>query len=429
MGERKPAVTRTSAILEYFGSPRFSAALATAIVGTAFFSYLLKHLIGFAGLIAILVALVIFAALSLIGQRDILEWRGFLPISLAVFIGWSAISIFFSQYQWASLGGIVYQLAFAALGVYVALARDFIQIVRTVGDVLRAVIAVSLGIEILVGLLLDTSFRYLGITGSLAAGGPIEGVMGTRNDLGLVALLALITFGTEVLTRSIRRTLGITSLVFAAAAIVLSQSPVNIGVLAIVGVASLGLLALRRVPARVRPYWLWGLGEAALIALGLAFLARDMLLSLIGATGVLNYRLDLWNQLFPFIQVHTLQGWGWVGSWPTDIPPFDAIDPSIDHASALNAYFDVWFQLGLIGLFAFLVFAALAIIRAWILATGKRSRIFVWPALVLLALLATSVMESGVLIEWGWLTIVICSVKVAQHLKWRQPLEASGELA
>ncbi|MDQ1574711.1 MAG: exopolysaccharide production protein ExoQ, partial [Actinomycetota bacterium] len=114
---------------------------------------------------------------------------------------------------------------------------------------------------------------------------------------------------------------------------------------------------------------------------------------------------------------------------PTDIPPFGAIDPSIDHASALNAYFDVWFQLGLIGLFAFLVFAALAIIRAWILATGKRSRIFVWPALVLLALLATSVMESGVLIEWGWLTIVICSVKVAQHLKWRQPLEASGELA
>ena len=34
----------------------------------------------------------------------------------------------------------------------------------------------------------------------------------------------------------------------------------------------------------------------------------------------------------------------------------------------------------------FIVFAALAIIRAWILATQKRSRIFVWPALILLLL-------------------------------------------
>jgi exopolysaccharide production protein ExoQ len=413
--------TRTAALLEYFGSPRFSAALATAIVGTAFFSFLLKHLIGFAGLVAILVALVIFATLSIIGQRDVLQWRGFLPISLAVFMAWSAISIFFSQYQWVTLGGIVYQVAFAALGVYVALARDFIQIVRTVGDVLRAVLVVSLAVEIIIGLLLDTRFHYLGIQGNLAVGGPIQGIMGSRNDLGLTALLALVTFGTEVLTRSIKRVWGIPSIVLAALAIILSQSPVNLGVLAILGVASLGLLALRRVPKKTRVYWLWGLGTLAAVALVVAFIARDRLLALIGATGVINYRLNLWNDLFPFIQQHTLEGWGWVGQWPVDIPPFGAIDPDIDHLSALNAYFDVWFQLGVIGLLAFLVFAGLAIVRAWILATQKRSRIFVWPALVLVAMLVTSAAESGILIEWGWLIMVTCAVKVAQHVSWRMP--------
>jgi exopolysaccharide production protein ExoQ len=288
--------------------------------------------------------------------------------------------------------------------------------------VLRALIVVSLVAEIVVGLLFDTSFPFLGIQGNLAYGGPIQGVMGSRNDLGLVSLLALVTFGTEVLTRSIGRSWGIASLAAAAVSIVLTQSPVNLGVLAILGVASFGLLALRRVPARVRRFWLWGLGTAAVVAIIIAFAQRDTLLRLIGATGDLRYRLSLWNHLFPYIQLHTLEGWGWSGVWPDRIYPFDAVDV-VQHESALNAFFDVWFQLGIIGLFAFLVFIALAIIREWVLATQKRSRVFVWPALVLVALVTTSIMESTILIEWGWLVTVVCSVKVAQHLSWRRPLE------
>jgi O-antigen ligase len=203
---------------------------------------------------------------------------------------------------------------------------------------------------------------------------------------------------------------------------VLSQSPVELGILGVLGVASLALLGIRRVPAESRRYWLIAIGSAAFAAILIAYAARDKLISLIGATGVLNYRLNLWNLLFPYIQQHSLEGWGWIGTWPTDITPFGLIDPPVDHLSALNAYFDVWFQLGAIGLFAFLVFATLAIIRAWILATQKRSRIFVWPALILLLLLGTSSMESGVLIEWGWLVLVTCSVKVAQHVSWRRPV-------
>ena len=421
MSTQASPVRPGSAVLEFLGSPRFSGALSRAVVGAAFFSFLLRQLIGEAGFFAILASLIVLGALGLIGQRESLEWRGFIPISLAVFIGWTAASIFFSQYQWVTVGAIVYQVTFALLGIYVALARDFIQIVRTVGDVLRALIVVSLIVEILVGLLFDTSFPFLGVVGNLAYGGPIQGVMGSRNDLGLVALLALITFGTEVLTRSIGRGWGIASIIAAAGTIILSQSPVDLGVLGILGVASFGLLALRRVPARVRRFWLWGLGTAAIIAVIIAFAQRDTLLRLIGAASDFKYRLALWNHLFPFIQLHTLEGWGWSGIWPNNIYPFDAIDV-VQHASALNAYLDVWFQLGVIGLFAFLVFIALAIIRAWVLATQKRSRVFVWPALVLVALLATSIMESTILIEWGWLVTVVCAVKVAQHLSWRRPL-------
>lgn len=408
--------------LELLGTPRFSAELSTTIVGAAFFSYLIKNLIGWAGLFAILAALVVLAALSLIGQRDRLEWRGFLPYSLAAFLFWSGISLFFSQYQWATLGGIAYQIAFALLGVYVALARDFIQIVRSVGDVLRVVLGLSLALEILVGLLLDTSFPLLHITGDIAEGGPIEGVMGTRNALALVALLALITFGTELLTRSVGRLRGILSILLAATTILLSQSPVDLIALGVVGIAALALLGLRRVPEHTRRYWLWAIGAAAVVALVVAYAARDSILSLIGASGDLKYRLALWNEIFPLIRVHNLEGWGWVGQWPAYLSPFSSIGAGITHAEALNAYLDVWLQLGAIGLASFLAFAGLAIVRAWILATQKRSRIFVWPALVLVALAVTSVMESGVLVEWGWLILVTCAVKVAQHVGWRRPV-------
>ena len=29
---------------------------------------------------------------------------------------------------------------------------------------------------------------------------------------------------------------------------------------------------------------------------------------------------------------------------------------------------------------------------------------------------------SGILVEWGWLVVVVCAVKSAQHLRWRTPL-------
>jgi O-antigen ligase len=415
--------------LDPFGSPRFSSALSLTIIGANFLSYAISRLIGTAGLLAIVIGLVCLAILSVLGQRSTLEWRGFLPISLLVFLAWSGVSVFFSQYQWLSLGSIAYQVTIALLGVYVALTRDFIQIVRAVGDVLRVVLGLSLGLEVLVGILLDTSFPQLGIAGDLAGGGPIQGVMGSRDDLGLVALLALVTFGTELLTRSTRRTTAILSIIASVATMVFCQSPVNFGVVLILGIAALALLGLRRVPSHTQRYWLIGLGAAALAGVVAAYALRDGILALLGATGALKYRVSLWHDLFPFIRVHPLEGWGWVGNWPGDITPFPAIGAPTQHFSALSAYFDVWFQLGIVGLFAFLVFVGLAIIKAWTLATQKRSRIFVWPALILVALLVTGLVESGILVNWGWLIVVICSVKCAQHLRWRRPVPARTEPA
>jgi O-antigen ligase len=85
----------------------------------------------------------------------------------------------------------------------------------------------------------------------------------------------------------------------------------------------------------------------------------------------------------------------------------------------VNAFLDVWFQLGIIGVAAFVLLVGLAFVRSWLLAVRQRSVIFTWPAVVLAALLTASLAESGILIEFGWLTFVICCVKASQNLSWR----------
>ena len=65
----------------------------------------------------------------------------------------------------------------------------------------------------------------------------------------------------------------------------------------------------------------------------------------------------------------------------------------------------------------------LAFVRSWLLASNKRSLVYVWPPLILVRLLVTSAAESTILFEFGWLLLVICSVKAAQGLSWRSALQ------
>jgi hypothetical protein len=92
--------------------------------------------------------------------------------------------------------------------------------------------------------------------------------------------------------------------------------------------------------------------------------------------------------------------------------------------SARSAWVDVWFQLGLLGFALFVAIVGLALVRSWLLAGRRRSVIFTWPAAVLVALIAFSFAESSLLIEFGWMTFVICAVKAGQEISWRKVFEA-----
>jgi hypothetical protein len=75
-----------------------------------------------------------------------------------------------------------------------------------------------------------------------------------------------------------------------------------------------------------------------------------------------------------------------------------------------------------VGLAIFVGMVGLAFVRSWILATSRKSVTYLWPALILVVLIVTSTAESVLLAEYGWFFFVMCVIKAAHSLSWRQGL-------
>lgn len=410
-----------TALRSALGEPRLVTAVAATAVGTSIFAFLLRQTIGWPGLVAILAGLVLLCVATVVTKWSTIEWRGLLPVSLLLFVGWAGLTLLWSQYRWSTVVGLAYFGGFTVLGLYIALLRDTIQIVRIFGDVLRVALALSLVIEIIAGVLIDTPIGFLSVSGHLAELGPIQGITGARNQLGILATVGLITFITEFRTHSVTRGLSIGSLTLAGMLLLLTRSPVAIGAILVVGVAAAALYGLRRAAPERRRLWQGLLLTATVVAMGVAWLFRSPIITALNAGGELSYRLALWRRVLELVGLNPLEGWGWIGIWRTDVPPFQAVTAIGERTStsASNAYLDVWLQLGLVGLVIFVVLLGLTFVRSWLIASRRRNTVTTWPALILVVLITVSLAESSILVEFGWLTTVICTVKAAQQLSWR----------
>jgi O-antigen ligase len=415
-----------SALREFAGSARFAQALTLIAVGLAFSTHAVRAMIGWPGLLAALAALLVLCGFSLVARWRAVEWYGILPLTILVFVGWVAASVIWSNAPVATLLRVGYLIAFGVLGLYVALMRDTIQIVRAFGDVLRVLLGLSIALEVLSGILLDLPIAFLGIQGDIASLGPIQGVFGSRNFLGFVALIALLTFIVEWRTRSVPRGRSIASVVLAALCIVLAGSPVTWVALGASLLALAALYGLRRVPAASRWRWQVALLATAVLALVAGWVLRIRIIELLDARAEFDVRLDVWREVSRYLAANPLQGWGWMGRWP-DAAPYVWIERAIGRelTSALSAWIDAYFQVGVIGMLLFAGLVGVALVRSWLLASNRRSVVYLWPALVLVAIAVTSFAESFALQEGGWMLLVVCAVKAARDMSWRDALASA----
>lgn len=410
-----------AALRTFVGSPRLTQALTEVIVGVALASFAVRTLLGWPGSIAVVCGLVVLAALSLAAQPERVEWRGALPLSLIALFSLMTVSIIWSQYTWATLGGIAYSLAFAFLGVYIALVRDLIQLVRAVGNALRLILTASFVMEVLSGILFDTPFLWIGISGDLAAGGPVQGLAGTRNAFAFLGALAVLSFWIEYRTRSVPRAVTAYSLTLAAATIIFARSPVAYLVLAAVLIVGLALVVIRRQQPTARRATQSVLLVAAVVGAAVTWVFRGPIIGLVDAATDVEERTSVWSAVGDLVAQQPVLGWGWVGMWPTSVYPFSSVLSStgVQPDSALNAFADVWLQLGLAGIITLLAAFGLAFVRAWLVAADRRSTVYVWPALTLVLLATVSMTESYLLFEGGLLLFVTSAFAAARNRSWR----------
>ncbi|MCT9818748.1 O-antigen ligase family protein [Microbacterium sp. W1N] len=417
-----------AALFAVLRSAEFARAYTFTVLGAMLGTHLIERTMGQVVLRTIIAGLCVTGIAVLVARREEISFFRLVPTSLVLLTGWAFATIFWSSDPAISFGRWLALAAVAVLAVTIGHVRDTLQTVRAFADVARVALALSLGLEIFSGVLIDTPLRFLGIQGNIAQWGPVQGIFGTRNMLGIVAVLALITFVVEWRTHSVRPALSYASIGLGVVLALLSASPTVFILAAAVGAATAALALVRAVPARSRVAVQWGLGGAVATAGVALWVQRSRILDLLGATDDLAMRNSLWTLANFYVRMRPVQGWGFFGPWELSEQPFATINMLLRqrHTTALNAFVDVLVQLGWVGIVLFCALAGVALVRSWLDASERKSIVYAWTPLMLVALGVTSLFESVALYGTGWLLLVICAVRAGQSRSWRERLDAIG---
>lgn len=360
-----------------------------------------------------------------------------LPAPLYWFLVLATLSILWSAYRFESLLGVITQFATTLAAVVIAFVLSWHELLRTLASSMRWLLGLSFAFELWVSVFVGhpiTSWWVQQPEGKelkilywsrdlLFSGGPIQGIVANSVLLGFIALIGLILFAIQLRAGLVRPFFGWCWVGVAFATLVLTRSATIWVALIAVAVALAFALWGRRL-GQQRRMPLYGVALAlAGIAAAAAIFARDFVFGLLGKSGDLTGRAETWQKVWELVEQRPWFGWGWVSYWPTWVEPFEGLDTKagIPVMSAHNAWLDVWLQLGLVGLLVFAPFVLLTLQRVWFRAVDQPRKgpgpalpyatSALWPLLVFTALLVQSITESRLLIESGWLMLVILAVK------------------
>lgn len=408
-------------------SAPFAQAFAQTALAAVFAEHLIERTAGTVAFRTIITGLCLIGAAVLFIRRRELSLVRVAPTTLVIFLVWAVASVSWSTDAGRSFLAWMGLLAMAFLAVVIGNTRDTLQTVRALADVFRVLLGLSLVLELLSGVIFDIPFGFLGIQGNIAQLGPIQGVFGTRNALGFIAVLALITFYIEWRTASVPPGISVASAFLAGLLAVFSDSPTVLVLAVATAAATAALGIVRRVRRAERQRVQLVLGVLVLGSAAFVVLFRNRIVAWIGAGTDFSVRSELWAQIATYVRFEPVLGWGWFGPWSGSDFPFVAINLSLrdSHASALNAYIDIVLQLGWVGLLSFVAFAGIALGRAWLVASDRRSILYAWTPLILVTLLVDSLFESFTLHGYGWLMLVLCALRAGQSRSWRERIPDS----
>jgi exopolysaccharide production protein ExoQ len=364
-----------------------------------------------------------------------------LPYPLTAFLALATVSIAWSDYRLLSVGGAIAQCLTTAAAVTVALTVNWAELLRVLGWVFRAILGLSFVFEFIVSAFIRHPIFPVWVVPDdpahppkllywsrdlLFHGDKIQGIVGNSSLLGMAALLGLIVFVAQLLNRSVGRA-GWFWVLVAVAAIALTRSAtifLAIAAVVVVAAAVLVIRAARTPRARAIRYGV----IVVIVALGavIAVVLRTPLLHLLGKSSDFTGRSEIWAAVIHLAQERPGVGWGWISYWAPFVAPFNhlIVKGGVQVLHAHNAWLDVFLQLGIVGLVVFGAFVLSTLVRTWLFAIdrtitaprtpGVYSWIAVVPLLLFVAQLVQSLAESRLLVEGGWMLLVVWAVKT----KW-----------
>jgi exopolysaccharide production protein ExoQ len=389
---------------------------------------------GYGVMVAIVVA---GSAVLLVHNRSRFRWSG-LPYPLLGFLLVAALSIAWSFYPLFTTLGVFVQLITAASAVSIAVTLSWAELLTALGWALRLILGLSFIFEFIVSAFIRHPIYPVWLTEHpahpaqllywsrdlLFSSGKIQGIVGNSSLLAMAALLGVIVFAVQLASRSVGRFWGWFWMLVAILTIAITQSATIVIALAVVAIVAAAVLVARRARSpRGRTLAYGGIGVGIVVIAVIGFLLRGPILSVLGKSADFTGRGEIWKAVIGLAQQRPAFGWGWLGYWIPWIPPFKGLARAggVQVMHAHDAWLDVWLQVGIVGLVIFAALVLSTIVRSWIMATdrivttpgtaGHLSWVAVLPILMLTAQLVQSIAESRMLIEGGWMLLVLWAVK------------------
>jgi len=390
-----------------------------------------RNLLSWWGWGAICVVLLILAIIELVHARVDLRR---MPFALIGFLLLTVVSIFWSDYPGATVVGWAATFSVAFFAIFLATVLDLETMLRALGVALRWILGLSLVFEFVVAAfirhpVLPFFVDYSKLDKIPAAfywsrdllfhGGQIQGIQGNSNLLALSALLALIVFAVQWVSGTASRVWLVFWGVIAVGSLALTRSStvlIALGAVIVVGV----FLGLVRATSGARRGAVYGGG--VVVALGIAAVgvfANGAVLQLLGKSAELTNRTVIWARVLELANQRPTAGWGWVGWWAPWAEPFKhlAVIKGVTYLQAHDAWIDIFFQLGVIGLIVFGLLVLTTLVRSWLMAIEAEPKrlVEVFPLLVMIALIVHSIAESRLLVEICFALLVISAIRSAQR--------------
>ncbi|GAA1985088.1 O-antigen ligase family protein [Microbacterium pumilum] len=371
--------------------------------------------------------------------RPPVQWRR-LPWFVVAYVLWATLSLLWSA--WVSSTALTLLLLYITTiqALFIGSVLTWREVVRALASALKWALGLSLVFELWVSVFVgapilpgfvvekaDDPIEYWSRNNLFDWGERIQGIMGSANLLGPVALLATVVFAIRYAAGAPRRTL-LAGWIALSAFLFFRASSATAYVAAVgVAIVLVTVLLMRRArrPGERTKYYV----GYAVIALGGAvtlWLLRGEIFTALGRSSDLTGRESIWAAVLERAAQRPVVGWGYATPWVPWDPAFDGwiIDHDQTVMQAHNMWVDVFLQLGIIGLVIMGLTYLAATWRSWFFAVDRPrwdlredrpySPLSLLPTLTIAILLVQGLAESSPLLGWGWLLLVLFGYKIKQ---------------